>query len=104
MNSTATIFVETVITEVTISSTRGYWDKSHYVSRGPTGHWTKWGGARMDLIQEDIGDTWTCQSCGDNQPNALSPYKYEWPEGEYIRCCARCIADNCQALRDRIGL
>ena len=97
--------MEVTITEtVVISSTRGYWDKSRYISKGPTGHWTKWGGARMDLIQEDIGDMWNCQSCGDNQPNALSPYKYEFPEGEYIRVCATCISNGCAALKERIGI
>lgn len=85
-------------------NTRGYWQGGRYISRGATGHWTKWGGARMDVIQEEVSDIWACQSCGGNQPKTLSPYKYEFPAGEYIRVCAPCIVDGCAVLKTRIGV
>lgn len=75
--------------------------------KGVTGHWSKWGGRRMSVIESQNGgvdDFWRCQSCGDLQPEALSPYKYEFPAGEFIRVCAPCIADHCTSLHDRVGV
>lgn len=105
--SKETITIDVLIEESVILqekvSTKGYWDKSHYVSRGNTGHWTKWGGARMDLIQEGVSDIWFCQSCNDPQPKDLTPYRFEFIKDEYIRICAKCLQDGCIALRHRVG-
>lgn len=74
--------------------------------KGITGHWSKWGGRRYDLIagrQDSIlQNIWNCQSCGEQIPNEFTPYKYEYPEGEFIRVCSVCLIDNCQILRERL--
>ena len=70
------------------------WDGSHYKSTGMSGHWTKWGGAIKDVIQEDLSDIWYCQLCGTEQPKDLTPYKHEYPEGEWIRICSNCYSER----------
>lgn len=81
---------------------KGYWDKSHYVSQGTTGYWTKYGGARNTVLQEELDPIWYCQSCGKPQPIDLKPYKKEILVGEFIRVCALCINDNTVELEIRI--
>ncbi len=74
--------------------------------KGLTGHWSKWGGRRMSVIESqnaEITDTWTCQSCGHEQPKEMSPMKYEYPENEYIRVCSVCYFTNCNTLFERIA-
>ncbi len=67
---------------------RGYWDKSHYVSKSNTGFWTKWGGGRyVEVI--DLPE-WSCQACNDPQVDVLPSYLFQYPEGEYIKICAMC--------------
>ena len=81
---------------------RGHWEGSHYIKgSGATGNWTKWGGARQDAYQEEIADQWYCQSCNTAQPKELTPFKYEYPENEYLRVCAVCFATGCPDLRAR---
>lgn len=87
----------------TVIITKGYWKKSSYVSRGSTGHWTKWGGARQDLIQSELAEIWMCQSCGRQQPKELTPYRYEYPTKEYLRVCAICLAEGCEELKRRMS-
>lgn len=74
--------------------------------KGLTGHWTKWGGRRYDLVADRqdsiVPEIWSCQSCADQQPFEITPFKYEYPEGEYIRVCAICYADNCEKLFKRL--
>ena len=74
--------------------------------KGLTGGWTKWGGRRYELISDrmdsELPDIWSCQSCGSQQPKELSPYKYEYPEKEYIRVCAECFANHCEILKKRL--
>lgn len=94
----------TVTKKTVVTSSRGYWKGGRYISKGATGHWSKWGGARMDVIQAEVSDVWHCQSCRNQQPKDLSPYKYEFPKGEYIRVCAPCIVDGCSSLKIRLGL
>ena len=97
MTSTASTTLQVTVV------TKGYWEKSRYISRGSTGHWSKWGGSRMDLVQE-LTNIWHCQSCRSPQPRDLTPYKYEYPQGEYLRVCGPCIADDCMVLKVRLGL
>lgn len=98
MKSTASLYIEIKVE----TSTKGYWKGSHYISRGMTGHWSKWGGANKDVIQENLSKEWACQSCGDIQPYALTPYKYEYPKGEYIRVCWICYNNGCLILLSRL--
>lgn len=74
--------------------------------KGLTGGWTKWGGRRYELITDrqdsELADVWNCQSCGTQQPKELNPYKYEYPEKEYIRVCAECFANKCEKLKKRL--
>lgn len=106
MNSSASIIVEEVIIEqVVVSSTRGYWQGSHYISRGRTGHWSKWGGPRKDLIQEEVTNTWYCQSCRKEQKKEFMVYQFEFPLGgkEYIRVCHDCMMSGCPQLLGRVN-
>lgn len=68
---------------------------------GLKGQWSKYGGARMAVVQESLGPSWNCQSCGELQPNALKPYQYKWM-GEYIRVCAVCLSNDCVRLKERM--
>lgn len=52
--------------------------------------WSKWGGPLLGLVQEDLTKEWICQACGEKQTDKLSPYMYEYPQGEYIRICSKC--------------
>lgn len=73
--------------------------------KGQTGFWTKWGGRRYSLADNQYGeveDIWYCASCTQSQPKELSPYKFEYPEGEYIRVCAQCFANACRSLYKRL--
>lgn len=73
--------------------------------KGLTGQWSKWGGRRYGIAdnqEEMVVPYWYCQSCHDEQPQALSPFKWEYPEGEYIRVCASCYAEGCVRLIDRL--
>lgn len=78
------------------------WKNSRYQSTGMTGHWSKHGGARMDVWREDLPLIWHCQSCGTRQPKDLTPYIYELQEGDYVRACASCYADGCTRLKVRL--
>lgn len=73
--------------------------------KGITGQWTKWGGRRYGLVADrhdsEVPNIWYCQSCNDPQPNDLSPFKFEYPEGEYIRVCAICLSNGCEKLLER---
>lgn len=74
--------------------------------KGLTGHWSKWGGRRMSIIESQnavIDDTWVCQSCGHDQPKEISPFKFEYPEHEYLRVCSICYFTNCNTLFERIA-
>lgn len=79
------------------------WENSTYKSTGFTGHWSKHEGARMDVVQE-LSDVWYCQSCNARQPKDLTPYKYEYPQGEWIRVCGPCVAEECIIFRERLGI
>lgn len=99
MNSTAT--TSKVIT-------KGYWEKSHYISVSHTGRWSKWGGAIREVVVNQHGvagvdDKWFCQSCNKEQPVELSPYLFEYPKGERIRACGPCFSIDCEPLRLRLG-
>lgn len=86
--------VSVYIEEVTF--TRGYWEKSHYISRGATGYWSKYGGKTKNIIEKAVGSLWYCQSCGTPQSATLPPFKVEFIPGEYIRICASCFKDRLQ--------
>lgn len=67
---------------------RGYWVKSHYISTSNTGHWSKYGGGRL---QEIVNlPTWVCQACQEMQTDCLPSYLFQYPEGEYIKICVMC--------------
>ena len=74
--------------------------------KGLTGHWTKWGGNVRDVLesQNELFLNWFCQSCNRELGKDMSPFFYEWPEGEYIRVCGICINDDCSALKDRVEI
>lgn len=95
-----------------ISSTRGYWKGSHYISKGMTGHWSKYGGVIREVVITQYGvvgvdSEWACQSCGVMQPVDLTPYLWKHPdaeaETERLRVCAKCFNDECYDLRRRRG-
>ncbi len=95
-----------------LSATRGYWKGSHYISRGVTGHWSKYGGTIREVVITQFGvvgveDEWACQSCGLLQPKDLSPYLYKHPDAEAqserLRVCAVCFNNDCYDLRRRRG-
>lgn len=75
--------------------------------KGLTGSWSKYGGKRQRITYNQHGlasakEIWSCQSCGHQQPPALSPVLYEFPLGEYIRICGICFREDCGELRRRI--
>lgn len=72
--------------------------------KGLTGHWTKWGGNVVDPFesQNEEFNFWFCQSCNNQFGKEIQPYFYEWPEGEYIRVCGKCVHEDCYILRIRI--
>ncbi len=78
------------------------WEGSTYKADGLSGHWTKWGGGVMGVIQDELDPIWVCQSCGQEQPKDLTPYKYQFPENEWIRVCATCYHDGCLQLKERM--
>lgn len=67
---------------------RGYYVKSHYVSKSNTGYWSKYGGGRY--VEETHLPIWFCQSCNLPQVNVLPSYLFEYPTGEYIKICTLC--------------
>ena len=69
---------------------------------GLTGRWSKWGGGQQSAFKEKVQGVWSCQSCGQKQVAELSPYLYEYPAGEYVRVCARCLADDCRRMKERL--
>lgn len=71
--------------------------------KGIIGKWTKYGGAANNFVQADVGEEWACQSCGARHPKVLSPYRFEYPEGEWIRVCATCLFEECRALFNRLS-
>lgn len=74
--------------------------------KGLTGHWSKWGGRVYDVLDNqftEVREYWYCQSCNQPIPVSLSPYKYEYPQGDYIRVCAVCLADGCRILHVRVS-
>lgn len=75
--------------------------------KGLTGFWSKWGGARSGVATNQWGDAgvddeWFCQSCNAPQPPQLSPFRFEYPDREFIRVCAVCYAEQCIKLFERI--
>lgn len=74
--------------------------------KGLTGHWTKYGGNVVDPFesQNEEFKTWFCQSCNHEYSREMQPYFYEWPEGEYIRVCAKCVHEDCILLRIRVEI
>jgi len=54
-----------------------------------TGAWSKWGGSRQCLVKEELSK-WSCQNCGEEQPQELPSYTIEFEQGEYLRVCSKC--------------
>ena len=52
--------------------------------------WSKYGGANLGLVQENITQEWACQACGDIQTSDLPAYMFEFVENEFIRICSIC--------------
>lgn len=77
------------------------WKESHYETSGLTGYWSKWGGVRQSVVKDEIETEWFCQSCTSVFPVELTPYRYEYPQGEYIRVCAACLNNDCECLKKR---
>jgi len=78
--------------------------KNRKVGKGLTGKWTKYGGRVYSPLDSQyvLDREWTCQSCGEVFPPAIGPYKYEYPKGEYIRCCSICFYEGCVKILERI--
>jgi rubrerythrin len=73
--------------------------------KGKTGGWTKWGGRRYDLLDNQKGfnlDEWFCQSCGDRVPGIITPMKWKVADDEYVRVCPVCFAEGCMHLMERL--
>lgn len=73
--------------------------------KGMTGSWTKYGGRRYSVIENQKtlrNEEWACQSCALIFPAVITPYKYEYPEGQYLNVCAVCFAEDCIRLMNRI--
>lgn len=70
-------------------------------TKGITGGWSKWGGARKQAMQPKIDGLWHCQSCAKEQHPSMPPYTYQLAEGEHIRVCATCLKDGCATLWKR---
>ncbi len=54
--------------------------------------WSKYGGANYGLVTQEIHNTWYCQTCGEEQPEAIKPYMYEYFPRDYIRICSICYS------------
>lgn len=54
--------------------------------------WSKYGGGNHGLVTQDIHESWFCQTCGEEQPEAIKPYMYEYFPRDYIRICPICYA------------
>lgn len=72
--------------------------------KGLTGHWSKYGGNHHDIFESQNEDFsfWICQSCGREFNKEFKPYFYQWPEGEYIRVCGKCVSEDCVVLKIRL--
>lgn len=64
--------------------------------------WTKYGGSKLGLVQENKTLEWSCQACGDLQTSELPSYMFEFIENEFIRICSVCqykkITSHAQSL------
>lgn len=78
------------------------WVGSSYRSNKIAGGHSKYGGPRQELMQEQVEDWWACQSCGETYSEEITRFKFEYPEGEWIRVCAICIRDDCAKLMSRL--
>ena len=71
--------------------------------KGKTGFWSKWGTEdHRSLMQVEVEDVWSCQSCRVQQPKDIRPFLFEYPIGEFIRVCSLCVTDNCAKLSTRL--
>lgn len=72
------------------------WKKFHPQSKARNRRLiAKYGGSKFETItnrydQDDIGEEWNCQICGEKQVRGLNPYMFEYPEHEFIKICAKC--------------
>jgi len=94
-------YIENGVEHVGLKSIKWYQRKPN--QKGLTGHWSKWGGGFKDVVQEQVEDTWRCQSCGKEHPHELPPLEYPLFTGEYIRICPLCFLDDCKSLKERRG-
>lgn len=69
--------------------------------KGLTGGWTKYGGARQHVVKTHIDKTWFCQCCGQERPKELSPFLFEFQQGDFIRVCANCLHDGVVIIEER---
>lgn len=94
-----------ITVEETVETTKGRWEGSHYIPKGVTGYWSKWGGGIKTPYKNQfspVEESWRCQSCGKEMPKEISPFLYEYPEKEYIRVCPICLFTNCDTLKQRL--
>ena len=51
--------------------------------------WTKWN-KDINLGLQVRTPEWTCQICGDPQPEVLDPFVFPISDREYLRICPKC--------------
>lgn len=69
--------------------------------------WSKHGGANFGLVQEKLGEEWTCQVCSKKQ-TLDQPYDFEFSPNEFIKICSTChaskVAGDITELADLIAI
>lgn len=90
-----------VVEEETVVVHSKFWYKRKDNLKGKTGHWSKWGGGAENLFQEQIIGHWYCQSCGEEQPEELSPLVMKYDDETNLRVCPFCFETNAAKARER---
>lgn len=50
--------------------------------------WSKYGGVNLGL--QTRTPEWTCQICGEKQPEVVDPFVFPISDREFLRICAKC--------------
>ena len=50
--------------------------------------WSKWGRTQTGLEKRE--PEWSCQACGEKQPESIEPFLFKFANNEYLRICWEC--------------
>jgi hypothetical protein len=70
--------------------------------------WSSYGGSNQGLVDEDLGQEWACQACGEYRSCDEQPFYFEFSPREFIKICELChikrIHRDILTLADLISL